>query len=94
MSMSSDTTPASSPARPDGGTSLPAPGVLVWSLVTAPAPAMDARWRVTRCALLVMLEGGVRTHRHVLPPGRGGVAADRYLVSLLVDIASAVIQLI
>src|SRR6266540_2422712 len=88
MSMRSDSTPASSPARPDGGTSLPARGVHVWPLVTAPATAMGVRWRVTRRGLPAVPQGGVGTHRHDLPPGRGGLAAHRHLTSLLVDIAT------
>jgi EmrB/QacA subfamily drug resistance transporter len=87
MSTRSDTTPASSSGHTGGGTSLPARGVLMWALVTAPAMHLDATWCVARRAREVVPEGGVRTHRHNPWPERGGVAADQHLVPLLVDIA-------
>src|SRR6266704_2547368 len=62
-SMRFDSMPACSSGRPSGRLLLPAHGVLVWSLLTAPATSMGARWRVTRRGLLVMPEGGVGPHR-------------------------------
>jgi hypothetical protein len=88
MSTRSDTTPASSSGQTSGGTPLPARGVLMWTLVTALAMYLDARWCVARRAREVVPHGGVRTHRHSPWPERGGVAADQHLVPLLFDIAT------
>jgi hypothetical protein len=58
MSTRSDTTPASSSGQTSGGTPLPARGVLMWTLVTALAMHLDARWCVARRAREVVPHGG------------------------------------
>src|SRR6266542_6937879 len=88
MSSRFDTTTTPLVGRTGDRMFPPARGALVWSLVTAPATSLGARWRVACRALVVVPEGAVGTHRHDLRPERGGVAADRQMLSLLVDIAT------